>query len=173
MKKTLVAMIGAVLLIGLALALAGCTGDDGDDGSTGPAGPAGPQGSAADIKPAIQEISIVIGEGKVIEEVGDENVITGEFHRWEPSTLVVHKGDTVRLTVTNPRSKVHSLIIPDLGVTTPGMEPRGGTATVEFTADKAGTFQYACGIPYDREDGALDCNLDHARQVGYLIVLDR
>ncbi len=131
------------------------------------------QTSAGESKPATQNLYIRLGEGKVIEEVGDADEITGEFHRWEPSTLVVHKGDKVVLTVENPRSKVHTLILPDFGVVTPRLDPRGGTATVEFTADKAGTFQFACGTPFSRDGGALDCDLDHKRQVGYLIVLNR
>ncbi len=112
-----------------------------------------------------------MGEGETIEEVNGQEELTGEFHRWEPGVLVVNKGDTIRLTVTNPRSKTHSLIIPDFGVATPKLDPRGGTATVEFIADKAGVFQFACGIPYSREGDAVDCNLDHKRQLGYLIVL--
>jgi hypothetical protein len=114
-----------------------------------------------------------MGEGETIEEVDEEDTLTGEFHRWEPAVLVAYKGDTIKLEVSNPRSKVHNLILPDFGVATPKLDPRGGTATVEFVAGKAGVFQYACGVPFDREGGALDCNLDHKRQVGYLIVLDR
>lgn len=114
-----------------------------------------------------------MGEGKIIQEVGDEDAITGEFHRWEPAVLVAHVGDTIQLTVTNPRSKYHNFVLPEFGVVTSKLEPRGGTATVEFTADKAGTFQFACGTPFSREGSATDCNLDHERQVGYLIVLEQ
>lgn len=120
-----------------------------------------------------QSLSIRLGEGKVIGEVDGADEITGEFHRWEPVVLVVHEGDEVVLTVENPRSKYHSFSLPDFGVVTPKLEPRGGTATVEFTADKAGVFQFACGVPFSREGGATDCNEDHQRQVGYLIVLEK
>lgn len=179
MKKLIVA-ISMLLLV--SLVVVGCQGSVGSVGPAGPAGPegpagpqgsAGPQGPAGEIEPAVQNLSIIMGEGETIEEVEGENTLTGEFHRWEPAVLVVYKGDTVNLEVSNPRSKAHSLIIPDFGVATPKLDPRGGTATVEFVADKAGVFQYVCGIPFDRDDGALDCNLDHNRQVGYLIVLDR
>ena len=120
-----------------------------------------------------QNLSIRLGEGKVIGEVDGADEITGEFHRWEPAVLVVFEGDEVVLTVENPRSKYHSFVLPEFGVATPKLEPRGGTATVEFTADKAGVFQYVCGVPFSREGGATDCNEDHQRQVGYLIVLER
>ena len=173
MKKLIVA-ISMLLLV--SLVIIGCQGLVGSVGPAGPAGPEGPaglQGPAGEIEPAVQNLSIIMGEGETIEEVEGEDTLTGEFHRWEPAVLVVYKGDTVNLEVSNPRSKAHSLIIPDFGVATPKLDPRGGTATVEFVADKAGVFQYVCGIPFAREDGALDCNLDHKRQVGYLIVLDR
>lgn len=112
-----------------------------------------------------------MGEGKIVQEVGEEEEITGEFHRWEPGVLVVNKGDFVRLTVTNPRSNAHIFTLPDFGVATPRLEERVGTATVEFTADKAGVFQFKCGLPHDHEAG--DCNPDHSYQTGYLVVLDR
>ncbi len=170
MKKILIVI--AVTLMA-SLILSACQGATGPAGPAGPAGPVGSAGSAGKVEPTVQNFSIALGEGKVIGEVGEKDEITGEFHRWEPSVLVVNKNDTVILNVTNPRSKVHSFLLPDFGVATPGMEPRGGTATVEFVADKAGVFQYSCGIPFDRDAGALDCNLDHKRQVGYLIVLER
>ena len=121
--------------------------------------------------PATQNLSIRMGEGEIIQEVNGEEELTGEFHRWEPPVLVVHKGDTVNLTVTNPRSHAHSFILPEFGVVTPRLEPRGGTAKVSFVADEAGVFQFACGTSYDEE--SENCGADHSRQVGNLIVLER
>ncbi len=120
-----------------------------------------------------QSLTLRMGEGEIIREVDGVDKLDGEFHRWEPAVLVVHKGDEVTLTIENPRSKYHSFALPEFGVVTPKLEPRGGTATVEFTADKAGVFQYACGVPFSREGDATDCNEDHKRQVGYLIVLEK
>ncbi len=144
------------------------------------------QGGAAG--PVTRDFSIVVGEGKIVTEHGheaeeveidsdhdDEEVgsdheneaeeieIVGSFHRWEPAVLVAFKGDTIRLTVTNLRGSTHSFILKEFLVDTESLEPRGGTKTVEFTADKAGTFQFACGLPFSREGGATDCNEDHKR----------
>ena len=61
-------------------------------------------------------------------------------------------------------------------VETGSLQPQGGTETVEFTVDKAGIFQFACGLKYkDEETGELtgDCAPDHEQMVGYFIVLDR
>ena len=162
------------MLLVVVLLLAACAGPAGLQGPAGPAGPQGPagsQGPAGPQGPATQNLSIIMGEGEIIQEVNGEEELTGEFHRWEPSVLVVNKGDTVNLTVTNPRGHAHSFILPEFGVVTPRLESRGGTAEVSFVADKAGTFQFACGLPYDEELG--DCGLDHKRQAGYLIVLER
>jgi len=117
-----------------------------------------------------QNFDLVMGEGETMAEVDGEEEIVAEFHRWEPDVIVVNKGDTVDLTVSNPRSHAHSFILPDFGVVTTRLEPRGGTAQVSFVADKAGVFQFACGLPPDEALG--DCAPDHRRQVGYLIVLD-
>ncbi len=127
--------------------------------------------SACQAGPVTQDYSIIMGEGKIIQEVNGEETITGEFHRWEPPVLVAYEGDTIRLTVKNPRGHAHSFVLPEFGVTTPILEKRGGTAVVEFTASKAGIFQFACGLPYDEAEG--NCGLDHKRQVGHLIVLKR
>ena len=153
MRKKIVLLVTTAVMV-ISLILAGCAAP------------------TAQSSPETQNLSLRMGEGKIIQEVGEEDAITGEFHRWEPSVLVVNKGDTVVLTVENPRSKYHSFALPEFGAATPALEPRGGTATVTFTADKAGTFQFVCGTPFSREGDATDCNLDHERQVGYLIVLE-
>lgn len=133
MKKLSLAIIVVIALV-VPLILAAC------------------QTSAGGSKPVTQNLSIMMGEGTMIHELENgEEELTGEFHRWEPAVLVVHKGDLVVLTVTNPRSHAHSFILPEFGVATPRLEPRGGTATVEFIADKAGVFQFACGLPFGEE----------------------
>ena len=60
---------------------------------------------------------------------------------------------------------------PDFGVTTPILAPRGGKAEGIFVADKAGVFPYRCGLVYDPNQKYYA--LDHRRQVGYLIVLEK
>ncbi len=133
--------------------------------------------ATAAVAPRTQRFDVILGEQDVIadDEAGKE-ILIGDFHRWEPDTLVVYKGDKVVLDVTNPRRKLHSLVLKEFGVDTKELTPRGGKATVEFVASKAGVFQFICGIdpaeaPYKGRDDA--CNIDHRRQVGYLIVLDR
>ena len=142
--------------------------------------------------PVTRDFSIVVGEGKIVteheheaEEVeidseheseAEEIEIVGSFHRWEPAVLVAYKGDTIRLEVTNLRGSTHSFMLKEFLVDTESLEPRGGTKTVKFTVDKAGIFQFVCGLEYeDEETGELtgDCAPDHKQMVGYIIVLER
>jgi len=118
-----------------------------------------------------QTLTLFMGEGEVIAEVDGQDVVTGEFHRWEPGVLVVHKGDKVALTVKNPRKNIHSFFLPDYNLDTGPLTGRTGEATQEFTADKAGVFQWMCNIPPDPAEG--ECDPDHEAMVGYLIVLDK
>jgi nitrosocyanin len=64
-----------------------------------------------------------------------------------PSTLVVHKGDTVKIKVINnikSEPPNHGFAIPDFKVEE--VVNRGETKTVEFTADKVGVFEIKCQL---------------------------
>lgn len=115
-----------------------------------------------------------VGEGPMVELIPESHdELISEFYHWEPSVLVVFKGDTVVLNVSNPRGTIHSLGIPAFGVDTGPLAPRGGEATVEFVADRAGTFVYLCTTPYDPTTDPEECHPDHKYQTGVLLVLDR
>jgi nitrosocyanin len=75
---------------------------------------------------------------------------------WEPTTITVKKGDTVKLKLINKTDQEHGYRIADLKVE---KVVQGGQAeTVEFTADKEGIF-------------TIDCQLHPAHVQGQLIVL--
>ncbi len=115
-----------------------------------------------------------VGEGpmeELIPESHDE--LISEFYHWEPSVLVVFKGDKVVLNVSNPRGTIHSFGIPAFGVDTGPLAPRGGEATVEFVADRTGSFNYQCTTPFDPTTDPQECHPDHKYQTGVLLVLDR
>lgn len=127
--------------------------------------------------------TIIMGEGEIVGEnaTTGEEIIIGEFHRWEPDTMTVMKGDTVQLTVKNPRSHAHSFVLTDFAVDSGRIAGRAEqpnealrTKTVTFVADKAGVFKFSCGISFDpaTHEETLDCDPDHARMVGYLVVLE-
>src|SRR5579862_6593889 len=65
---------------------------------------------------------------------------------WLPSTLVVHKGDSVEIQAVSKvpgDNSVHGLMIKDFNVVEV-VDTKG--KTVKFTADKAGTFPITCQL---------------------------
>ena len=75
---------------------------------------------------------------------------------WEPPTLVVKKGDVVKLKLINKLEQEHGYRITGFKVE---KVVQGGQAdTVEFTADREGIF-------------TIDCQLHPAHVQGQLIVL--
>ena len=79
---------------------------------------------------------------------------------WVPNTIVVKKGDTVRLKLFNrvpTAPNVHGFAIPEFGVKVD--VNRGQTESVEFVADKAGLFR-------------IECHLHPAHFPGTLVVLE-
>ncbi len=85
---------------------------------------------------------------------GDTKVITIDAVRWQyaPETITVKKGDKVKIIVTN-KDTAHGIAIPDFGVS--------GADSVEFTADKTGTFEFHC---------PTYCGQGHKEMKGTLIV---
>jgi nitrosocyanin len=79
---------------------------------------------------------------------------------WVPSTLVVHKGDVVKIKLINnvpSDPNQHGFAIPALNVG--AVVNRGEPKDIEFKAEKAGVFP-------------ITCQLHPAHVAGQLIVLD-
>jgi heme/copper-type cytochrome/quinol oxidase subunit 2 len=86
------------------------------------------------------------------------HVIASRF-RFEPAAIEVDEGDRVRLTLTSA-DVTHSLAIKTLKVK--AVIPEGGEeVTVEFVADKPGSFSFAC---------SEYCGSGHGRMKGRLVV---
>jgi nitrosocyanin len=75
---------------------------------------------------------------------------------WEPTTLVVKKGETVKLKLINKAEQEHGYRIAEFKVEK--VVPAGQAESAEFTADKEGIF-------------TIDCQLHPAHVQGQLIVL--
>ena len=125
----------------------------------------------------VQNIKMVLGEGEIVNATQDpEPLATLEYHRLEPVVFVVHKGDTVNLTVTNMDHHIHSFVMIGYAIDTGALAgvPMGGTTggskTITFAADKAGVFQFVCGIDWDPT--MEECASDHDTIVGYMVVLE-
>ena len=87
-----------------------------------------------------------------------EFTITARQFQFEPSTIEVNKGDKVRLIVTS-KDVPHGISIPEYSINE-RLEPNK-PVTIEFTADKPGTFTVFCSVL---------CGSGHLGMKGKLIV---
>jgi len=78
---------------------------------------------------------------------------------FSPDTITVKKGEKVKITVTS-KDVTHSLLIPEFNVNS-GPVAKDQSGAVEFTADKAGAFDFRC---------ATVCGVGHKDMKGTLIV---
>ena len=101
--------------------------------------------------------SVVADSNPTIPAVSAESnvhVINVDAKRWEYSQKEIHvkKGEKVKIVLNNI-DKGHGMVIPDFGAS--------GIDSVEFTADKAGSFEFHCPTP---------CGEGHPNMKGTLIV---
>jgi cytochrome c oxidase subunit 2 len=84
--------------------------------------------------------------------------VTLRKYEFSPGSLRVKKGEQVRLVMTAVDHE-HGFKLDDFNINK--KIPQGTTAIVEFTADKAGTFQFRCSSV---------CGLGHRGMKGTLVV---
>ncbi len=118
--------------------------------------------------PKVQNLSVTLMMSEVVNaSANPEDLAMLEYHHWNPSVLVVHLGDTVKLKVTNADDAIHSLEMVGFAIDTGNLSMDQST-TMTFTANKAGVFEFKCGVPYTPPN---ECVPDHASILGYLVVL--
>lgn len=76
----------------------------------------------------------------------------GSFY-YKPSVIEVVKGQKIKIVMKSV-SMMHDFVIDELGVKLPIVK-NGDTGTVEFTADKIGTFEYYCSVGQHRANGQV------------------
>ena len=89
-----------------------------------------------------------LGKGSIVNVV---TVYGGEFE-FQPNSIQVRKGETVRLTFMNAGTAEHDLVIDELNVRTKRLQPKTAE-TIEFVADKTGTFSFYCSVEGHRQQG--------------------
>jgi cytochrome c oxidase subunit 2 len=99
-----------------------------------------------------------LAEGQAVSGAVHEITITASSYQFDPAVITVKKGDKVRLIVT-ATDRRHGINIDgyDIDQTLKPGEP----TTIEFTADKAGTFEFKCSVY---------CGMGHQKMKGKLIV---
>lgn len=71
------------------------------------------------------------------------DVEAGSFY-YKPSVIEVAKGQKIKIIMKSV-SLMHDFVIDELGVKLPIVK-NGDMGTVEFVADKVGTFEYYCSV---------------------------
>ncbi|MBI1754664.1 cupredoxin domain-containing protein [Candidatus Azambacteria bacterium] len=80
--------------------------------------------------------------------------VSGQNFSFTPSEIRVKKGDKVRINFTNAGGWPHDWVVDGFNAQAPQVEA-GKSSSVEFTADKAGTFEYYCSVGQHRQQGMV------------------
>lgn len=80
-----------------------------------------------------------------------EFTVTGKNFAFAPAAMTVNKGDRVRITFVND-SGTHDLVIDEFNARTKVIQG-GAKETIEFIADKTGSFEYYCSVGQHRQMG--------------------
>lgn len=80
-----------------------------------------------------------------------EFTVSGSSYKFEPSTIKVKKGDIVKIIFTNSGG-THDFVIDDFNVKSKTLKS-GEIETVQFAADKTGTFEFYCSVGNHRAMG--------------------
>lgn len=88
--------------------------------------------------------------GSITGNVREFTVIGSNF-AFAPTLMTAKKGETVRITFVNSGGK-HDLKIDEFHVATKIIEG-GAQETIEFVADKVGSFEYYCSVGSHRAMG--------------------
>ena len=84
--------------------------------------------------------------------------VTARKYEFAPSTITVKKGEHVKVTITAVDHD-HGFKLEAFGIDK--LLTKGQATTIEFTADKAGTFPFLC---------SHFCGMGHGKMKGQLVV---
>jgi len=89
----------------------------------------------------------------VVENEGQvkEFTISGKNFSFAPSAITVNKGDKVKITFQSSAG-FHDFVIDEFGAATKQLTSPA-EETIEFIADKTGTFEYYCSVGSHRAMG--------------------
>ncbi|OYD09462.1 cupredoxin domain-containing protein [Paludifilum halophilum] len=86
-----------------------------------------------------------------------------EVYRWDPGSLVVNRGDKVKLKLHGVHGKQHDFTLQ--GYDRKGTVKKGKTTTINFVADKPGTYELVCHNHHTAEA--------NGPMIAYITVLDQ
>lgn len=132
-KSLMIAVVVGVLLIGGAVYISGQ-----NKGTQAPSTAA----TQDEVSPSPEEVVVPSIKEFVVENEGLTFKIT---------EMKVKKGDTVKLTFKVTKGN-HDWVVDEFNARTKVMQA-GQEETIQFVADKAGTFEYYCSVPGHRIAG--------------------
>ena len=114
-------------------------------------------GTGSSVQPEPSKVMSISSPPGVPPETTDMNVKVidveaGSFY-YKPEVIDVAKGQKIKIIMKSV-SMMHDFNIDELGVKMPIIK-NGDTGTVEFTADKVGTFEYYCSVGKHRANGQV------------------
>lgn len=105
-----------------------------------------------------QQQGIDVGEpnpdspaGGTTELAVREFTVSGKPFSYSPAILEVNEGEIVRITFVNQQG-THDLVVDGYNARTKILQS-GQSETIEFLADKTGSFEFYCSIGTHREQG--------------------
>lgn len=103
--------------------------------------------------PVVTEVekSQTATDSTAVKEIVVELTVTSEGLKFAPSELKVKEGDKVRLTYKNTKGS-HNFVIDEFKVQTEVINA-GQDISVEFVANKKGSFEFYCGVPGHKAAG--------------------
>jgi cytochrome c oxidase subunit 2 len=102
--------------------------------------------------------STALAAGQATSSGYHEFTMTAKNYEFDPSTITVKKGEKVRLIITATDCD-HDFKLDAFDINQ--VLKKGDPETIEFTANKAGTFEFRC---------SLYCGKGHRRMKGKLVV---
>ncbi len=84
-----------------------------------------------------------------------EIVVTATDLKFDPTTITVTAGQPVTIRLVNKGALEHDLSIEGLGQNAAVKAAAGANATLQFTPDKKGTFDFVCTVPGHKEAGMV------------------
>ena len=121
-----------------------------DDGQTMPAGDTS---STSSMDMESSSDAMMMSDGDDMHADAKEFTVSGSNFSFTPKTLTVKKGDKVKITFKNTGG-FHDFKIDEFKVATAQIQG-GNEETVEFVADKAGSFEYYCSVGKHRAMGMV------------------
>ncbi|MFC5446742.1 cupredoxin domain-containing protein [Paenibacillus aestuarii] len=91
-------------------------------------------------EPAATERSIHMVTGEFKSTTSDGKTI--EAYRWDPGTIVVHKGEKVKLSIYGVNGESHPFFIEGMGIS--GEVKKGKETVITFTPKEEGTYRLIC-----------------------------